>query len=337
MKITKLQAATYALTVAGAALFAGLMLHQGVREVGTAFASTGWWLLVIVGFHAVPMLADVQSWRALFPEIPRPRFLDLYLCRWAGESVSNLLPVAHLGGEFVRTRLVAIRSGVRMSTVAATVIVEITIGVLTQILFSLAGVITLVAVTGHSRLLGPFAAASVVAALLVAVFYAIQRIGIFRILDFIVSRMVDSERWQALARGGESIDRMIHTLYGRRAGIMAATAWIMSSWVLGIGEFWIALHAMGARADFATALIMESAVQTVRGALFMLPGALGFQEAGFLGIGALLHLTPEISLALSLVKRVRELALGIAGLIIWHSIEGRHLLKRGGDKQPATI
>ena len=91
---------------------------------------------------------------------------------------------------------------------------------------------------------------------------------------------------------------------------------------------------MGARADFATALIMESAVQTVRGALFMLPGALGFQEAGFLGIGALLHLTPEISLALSLVKRVRELPLGTLGLIIWHAIEGRALLNAWRDNQP---
>jgi len=34
------------------------------------------------------------------------------------------------------------------------------------------------------------------------------------------------------------------------------------------------------------------------------------------------------ALAISLTKRVRELALGVPGLLVWHWIESRYLLRR---------
>jgi hypothetical protein len=37
---------------------------------------------------------------------------------------------------------------------------------------------------------------------------------------------------------------------------------------------------------------------------------------------------PETALALSLVKRVRELLLGVPGLIVWQIAEGRHWLRK---------
>ncbi|HIJ44467.1 MAG TPA: hypothetical protein HPP75_10980, partial [Rhodospirillaceae bacterium] len=38
-------------------------------------------------------------------------------------------------------------------------------------------------------------------------------------------------------------------------------------------------------------------------------------------------LTPDIGLALSLVKRVRHVMLGVPALIIWQGLEGRHWMK----------
>jgi hypothetical protein len=48
--------------------------------------------------------------------------------------------------------------------------------------------------------------------------------------------------------------------------------------------------------------------------------------------GALFGLPAETALAISLSKRVRELALGVPGLLVWHWIEGHYLLRRGAPK-----
>ena len=68
-------------------------------------------------------------------------------------------------------------------------------------------------------------------------------------------------------------------------------------------------------------LVLESLGQAVRSADFAVPGVMGVQEGGFLAIGALYGLPAEVSLALSLVKRVPDLALGLPGLLGWLVLE----------------
>ena len=60
----------------------------------------------------------------------------------------------------------------------------------------------------------------------------------------------------------------------------------------------------------------------------MVPGGLGALEGSFVLFGALFGLPADTALAISLSKRVRELALGVPGLFAWHWIESRYLLRR---------
>jgi len=76
------------------------------------------------------------------------------------------------------------------------------------------------------------------------------------------------------------------------------------------------------------ALILESLSSGVRAAAFILPGGLGALEGGLVVLGALFALPADTALAISLSKRVRELALGLPGLFVWHWIEGHRLLRR---------
>ena len=52
-------------------------------------------------------------------------------------------------------------------------------------------------------------------------------------------------------------------------------------------------------------------------AAVMVPGALGLQEGGYVLVGAALGIPGEAALALALVKRARELALGLPSLVAW--------------------
>ena len=147
----------------------------------------------------------------------------------------------------------------------------------------------------------------------------------FRFLALIVARLANSPEWQSLVHGGETLDQTIRALYARRKAVIACCAWTIISLVAGSGEIWIALHALDLHATFVNALILQSMVLTIRSAAFAVPGGLGVQEGGYLFVGNLLGIPGDAAFALSLIARVRELALGIPGLICWQVIEARRL------------
>jgi hypothetical protein len=85
---------------------------------------------------------------------------------------------------------------------------------------------------------------------------------------------------------------------------------------------------MGYPVTVSEAVIIESLTQAVRGAAFAVPGALGAQEGGLIVLCAIFDVPPEAALALSLVKRIPDLVLGIPGLLAWQAIEGWHFYER---------
>jgi putative membrane protein len=321
----KIQITVWLLGLAGAALFTVLLIHQGFSKVGAAFAAAGWAIAAVVAYHfAVPVFLDALAWWVLFPKSDRLPLRKLLWMRWIGESVSTLVPSAAVGGDIVRARLAAL-NGASLPVAAGSVLVDITLGVFTQAAFTVLGLVLLVEVTGQKNFVRPTLVGTLVGVLGVAGFYFVQRLGMFRFLGLIVARLANSPEWQSLVQSGETLDRTIRTLYSRRGAVMACCAWTIISLVGGSGEIWIALHALDLRATFVNALILQSMVLTIRSAAFAVPGGLGMQEGGYLVVGNLLGIPGDAAFALSLIARVRELALGIPGLISWQIIEARRL------------
>src|SRR5215216_4842561 len=125
----------YLLVAVGAALFTFLLIHQGAPAVMAAFASARWWIAAVAIYHlAVPVLLDALAWWSLFPRSERPSLWALVWMRWIGESVSTLVPSASVGGDLVRARLAALH-GASIATAAASILVDITLGVFVQIAF----------------------------------------------------------------------------------------------------------------------------------------------------------------------------------------------------------
>jgi len=156
-------------------------------------------------------------------------------------------------------------------------------------------------------------------------FYFVQRLGMFRFLARVIARLANSPEWHSLVQGGETLDRTVRTLYARRHALVMCCVWTTISLVGGSGEIWIALYALDLHPTFVNALILQSMVLTIRSAAFAVPGGLGVQEGGYLFVGNLLGIPGDAAFALSLIARVRELALGIPGLISWQLIEARRL------------
>jgi hypothetical protein len=73
----------------------------------------------------------------------------------------------------------------------------------------------------------------------------------------------------------------------------------------------------------AEAVIVESLAQATRSAGFLLPGGLGAQESGMASGALMLGVGADLPLAVALLKRARELAYGVAGLIAWSFVDPR--------------
>jgi len=321
----KIQLTVWLLGIAGAALFIAIIIHQDLSKVGAAFAAAGWAIVGVIAYHfVVPLFLDAVAWWVLFPRSDRLLLRKLLWMRWIGESVSTLVPSAAVGGDVVRARLAAI-NGAPLRLAASTVLVDVTLGVFTQAVFTVLGLVLLVQVTGQKSFIRPTLIGTLIGVVGVAGFYFVQRLGMFRFLAKIIVRLANSPEWQSLVQGGETLDQTVRALYARRKALIACCAWTIMSLVAGSGEIWIALHALDLRATFINALILQSMVLTIRSAAFAVPGGLGVQEGGYLVVGNLLGIPGDAAFALSLIARVRELALGIPGLISWQIFEARRL------------
>jgi putative membrane protein len=323
----KIGPAVYLLGFAGALLFTILLIREGVQDVVRVVATAGWWLAVIPAFHLLPLFLDSFEWWILFPRERRPRLRTTFRARFLGESFSNLVPAAQVGGDIVRARLMVLY-GTPMDVSAGTVLVDITISVLTQTFFTLFGLTLLIVVTGRTNLLVPTLAGAPFAILAVAGFYFVQRMGMFRIFGTILSHCARDERWRNLAGKSGELDRTLREIYSRVGAVAACCAVTMVSFVAGSGEVWIGLHAIGVSASFVHALILECVGQGIQTALCLVPGALGVREGGYVAVGGLLGIPGEAAFALALIRRVRELVLGLPGLFAWQLVEGGRLLRR---------
>lgn len=322
----KIHFTLYLLGFAGAALFTVLLIRQGVPEVGRAVARAGWWIAAVAAFHLLPIFLDAISWWALFPKADRPRLRTLSWIRVIGESVANLVPSAMVGGDIVRARLAAI-TGTPLGVCVAATIVDVTVGIPAQIVFTLLGLVLLVLSTGHTALIGPTVAGLVIGLLAMAAFYFAQRLGLFRFLGRLVSRLVRSRQWSSLGESGERLDQAVAAVYGRRRDVLICFAWTLLSLVISSAEMWIALHALGTDTTVLNAVILQSMAMTVRSAAFAVPGQLGVQEGGYLLVGELLHIPGDAAFAISLIARVRDWAIGIPAVVAWQIIEARRFLR----------
>ena len=140
----------------------------------------------------------------------------------------------------------------------------------------------------------------------------------------------------SFAGRAEAIDEAIVATYRRRFALSRSSLLRLVGWFSGVGEVWLATHVLGNPLSLLDSFILESLSTGVRGAAFMVPGALGAQEGGMVLFGALVGLPADLALAVSLAKRVRELTIGSPGLAAWQWIEGRRLLSRGQDKESSA-
>ena len=315
--------------LAGAALSAWLLSKYGADRIFSLVGQAGWGLALVVLFHVVQIAASALAWRAITgPVRPQPALGIFMVMRWIREGINNLLPVAQIGGEFVVVRLLRARGVPLVGAIAGTA-GDLTMEMVTQIVFTLFGLALLLALVGSGTVAHVVIIGLLVAAALATGLIAAQNFGVVGFIERGLSRLGAAAGWGGF---GEvvGLHEAITGLYRDPRRLLRAAGWHSISWLLGGFEICLALHVLGHDVGIGAGMVIESLGQALKAAGFAVPGALGVQEGGLIVVCGLFGLSPDLSIALSLVKRVREVALGLPGLLAWQRLEA------GAPRLPAA-
>lgn len=296
----------------GVGLLAIMLGAHGAGAVREIVAQVGWQAVIVVAAHLPVTFLATVGWQVLLPPDRRPPLSFLFRVRFIKEAVNALLPVAQVGGDVVRAKLSG-RNGLTLAEATASCIVDVLAGTVGLVLFVLAS-LTVAMVTLHDPRLAQAGLALVgIVAAIAAALYVAHRAGLHRRLG------QASQRWTAIAGRVGALGEAFRGIGRQRNNLFASWAWHMAAWIAGAFETYVSMWALGLNPTLLQALIVEGLAQTAKVVGFAIPGALGVQEGGYLLLGGALGLSPDQALALSLLRRLRELSLGAVGLVLWRT------------------
>jgi uncharacterized membrane protein YbhN (UPF0104 family) len=125
-----------------------------------------------------------------------------------------------------------------------------------------------------------------------------------------------------------SVQGLLADIYRRPARVALSIGLHLLAWVTAVGGVWLTLGFMGVRMAPDMILVMESLIYLARSMAFFVPGALGVMEGGYVLLGPIFGLPAQTALSLALIKRGRDLAIGLAAIAAWQILEGKRLLLR---------
>ena len=313
-----------ALALVGLLLATLLVGSFGFHTVTSAVGRAGWggfalvcaWQLVIF----VPLgLGWDQVARAR--AIRRP--LLFLWGRMVRDASANCLPFSQVGGFVFGTRAVMLH-GLSWPLATATTLVDITAEFLAELAFIAIGLSILLArVPRADRVAVPIEVGLGLLILGAIVFLGLQHRAaplFARVAERIVGRRVGGARQRLAALHAEMM-----AIYGHAGRLFASFALHLLGWLASGFADWIAFRAIGVPIDVDAALAIEALLSGVAAAAFLVPVNAGIQEASYAGFGALFGAPPEMSLAVSLIRRARDVAVGVPILLVWQVFEVRRL------------
>ena len=313
----------------GVAVAIGIVAWFGFGAVFLALGRIGWpGFIVLCLYNALPFACLGGAWFVLQKPPPPMTLARMIAARVVRDASGELLPFSHLAGLVVGARA-AILGGLAPSAAFSTTVVDVTAELIAQLGFTVGGVALLVMRLGshanHNDLVQAAGLGLGLSTLGAAGFIAVQRRG-GPLVQAMISRFAPEAADQAAEVG-----RAINAIYQQPWRILAGVALHLCAWVASGVGVWLALSVAGISVSLTGILALEALVGAVRSVAFMAPMGVGVQEATYALIGPLFGLGPDLALAISLIKRARDIVIGVPALIVWQGLEGRKLIADRGS------
>ena len=323
---TTLNAKTLSIAAVLSGLAAGTALVGwfGFHRVLAAALSVGWHGFAVLILWQGAVFAPLGlAWWALLPR--REPVLVLVWARMVRDAASNCLPLSAVGG-FVFGARAASLGGVPWPMASASTLVDVTSEFLSQLVFAAGGLALLIARKQSWLVALPFTIGIVLGLLACAIFIALQ-LGSAGLAKR-VSRRLGSAWLAGLAARTALVQRELKQIYGALPRFGVASLLHLLAWIAnGVGS-WLIMHFTGASVALPAALAIEALLQAALTVAFAVPGFAGVQEFAYVALGGLFGLAPDAAIAVSLVRRARDVVVGVPILLVWQFVEARQLALR---------
>ncbi len=300
-----------------------LIWHIGFAAIFSAVLAIGWSGFSLLYLCALLIFGLLGSgWWVLVAAPPAQGWRTFLWARLVRDSAAETLPFSQIGGFVIGTRA-AILEGVAPGLAAASMIADITTEMVAQLIYVCFGIALLGTEIKHSGTIpstGWLVTGVALAAVAATSFYSLQRYGGGLIRVF-ATRFLP----QALEHT-EAVTAELKAIYRAPGRIGASFLFHLGGWVASGATTWIAFRLLGARVDLVTVIAIDSLVYAIRSVAFAVPNAIGVQELAYVVFAPILGATPEAAVAVSLLKRGQNIAIGIPVLLLWQALEGHHAM-----------
>jgi len=316
----------------GVALALYLVLYVGLGAVFTAAIAVGWGGFAILCCYSFGLFLVLgAAWYVLLPEPRAVRVRVFVWSRMVRDAASEVLPFSQFGGIIIGARA-AILHGVAAPLAFASIIVDVTTEFLAQVAYIALGVLLLIARAPHdaatASLTRMFEIGLAFAAIAGALFVVLQRYGHRLTGRFAVGVL------RGAGAATAAVTAMLNTIYRSPARVGLSLAIHLAEWIACAIGAWIAFRLIGVRVDLVSVLAIESLVYAARSAAAFVPNALGVQEGAYALLAPLFGVGAEFGLAVSLLKRARDVAIGVPVLLVWQAQEGQRAFDSQVRKLP---
>jgi putative membrane protein len=245
-----------------------------------------------------------------------------------------VLPLSQVGGYVLGTRAIAL-AGVPATQGAASTIVDVTLEFISQLAYVALGLVWLLHLQARTVAPGFVVLGLAVSGSLAFAFVAVQRRGI-RYVDRI-ARFLGKGWAERTAAGAAALHQALEAIYRRRDRIWLSFLFHLACWIASASEIWVALRFAARPLPFGSVMVIESLVYAIRSTAFYVPNSVGVQEGAYIFLGGAFGLSPEMALALSLLKRGRDLTIGLPVIALWQMIEGGRIWRRIATKPAVPL
>jgi putative membrane protein len=312
-----------------------LVAYFGVGNVVTAVSKIGWpEFALIVGWQIVLLVVLGIAWDIIMPARDRRRFWVPIWGRMVRDAAANCLPFSQVGGFIFGARAVTLQ-GVEWHTATASTVVDVTAEFLAQIVFACIGLAILILRVPGSAIAGPVEMGIGLAVLACLSFIWLQK-GVGSIFARLGARIA-GDRFHDAKERVDVLQAELGMIYGHTGRLAFGFFAHLIGWLCTGVAGWIGYHALGVPIDFDDAIAIEALLSAAAAVAFLVPVNAGVQEAGYAGLGVVFGVPPELSLGVSLVRRGRDIVVGVPILLLWQFVEMRQLRRVASEPRDGTV
>ncbi len=301
-------------------IFIWIIAKTGPLLIWNQIASLNWRILIVILAYLIIYFFDTMGWRWAFrKKIKLPGLWRFFLARQAGEALNYTTPTAYIGGEPIKALVLKKRYGVNIIDGLSSVVIAKTSLFLSKVVFLLVGIILALKFFKFKSVVASGILWTFIGVLGLLVFFILlQRKGLFMLGLKMARKFKLSEMFEDKVAHLNEVDEAIKYFYLKeKTRFFGSFLFHLLGWFAGLIEVYIILYFLGIPVDWVKALVIEVFFKTANSAFFFVPAALGVQEGAGYAVLAAFGFDGAVGVALSIVKRIREIAWAGFGLFIF--------------------